>query len=791
MTSPTRLHTAIYFFLMIILFSNPVVARVVPENIDSKLNYQGNEVALGSPLVVLDNVIYAPVNDLAAAFRFKAVPLAISSATKITRESDNASITLQPYSKTIRFNEEMIQWSSHPLLVKGVLYAPIKEFCESFGYGFQSSDGQLTITDTIKESTAPVITAKARPVAETSITVDRAVSRDEVVVVEHAPEKPREMIKPVVVPPVIPEVAHGMILATTGRYAAVSVNSCWLPDLTAYQGLVTFDVRGRILTHIGEDVRQGVLYVPAQRVLGPFDYAVHYATPARHISITRTNGSHLESLEIDEGALHGTYNGRPITLERPLVLEKGRIYMPLIEILKILRIGCRWGDLRSRIIYIEPLIDEIYVRWENGRSSIVIAGSEPIEVKNSLELVDPYRIVMDIPHSIVNLPVNTLPLTGTDVQKIRIAQFKDDVTRIVLELDRPRTYGLGADSSGKEILVDFVTWINRIYTIEEKDKITICVESTGPVSFNYKILQDPDRLVINIPNSSLRTGNYLAVGKKGIERVRASQFSWSPLMTRVVVDLTTSRPCTVKQELNKLLVRFPTNGSYVQPAASPPVMGDDAVTMVSPPQGGVAGAVLPAAVKVTSSIVVPRTQYVSTGLRGKKIVIDPGHGGTDPGAISRSGSKEKEINLAIAKALQKLLLADGALPLLVIEDDSFMGMEDRARFAERNKADAVISIHLNSFIKPSIRGMESYWYKDNDLKLTKAVHEEILRTCNLPDKGVKQSQMYILNHTTMPGVLIEPIYLSNPEDEALIRSEQFRYNIALGIRNGLRRYFTK
>ncbi len=748
--------------------------------------FNNSELAIAHPPVMLGETVYVPLQDLAAALRMNVVPQAVTSALRV-HTSEGTSLIVQQYSKKVLINDEVSEWTDHPVLYKGIMYVPAREFCAVFGYRAEMRAEQVVIS-----GAAPVPESEpaAPQVKAPSLAVD-----DAVVVMQAPAAVPAHTPAPLPVAPQVrpvPDTAPERTVVhtyTTGRYVTVTANSCWLPDLTSVTGPLCFNVRGRVFRAVGEDVRQGVLYVPAQQLLGPFDYVVRYTLPGRHISITRTAPGRNERLDIDEGALQGTFNGIPVTFSRPFVMEEGHIRMPLVEVLRVLRIGCRWGSLEDKTVYVEPLIDEVYLQEEGGIAKVIITGSEPIEVKKAVELKDPFRIVLDIPHSVLNVPRSGFKVPGASVRAVRVSQFTDDTTRVVIELASPRTYGLGADVTGREIVVDFVPWLTKVGVFADTAGAGVRLHATSPLEVQQKVLTDPDRVVLTIPGCVLKTNGFVSSNVPGILRVRASQFSWQPLMTRVVVDLDGPHTYALEHGAQGLVIRFSSTAA-VLPGRTLPSAGTVPAVPVVPlvtPEAPEVQATVPAAAHVP-------TRALSVGprsLKGKRIIIDPGHGGSDPGAISRSGVNEKDLTLQISKILYKLLLDDGALPFLVIEDDTFMGMEDRARFAERNNADAVISLHLNSFIKPTVRGVETYWYKDNDLLLAQAVHAALLAELRLPDKGIKQSQMYILNHTTMPGALIEPCYLSNPEDEALIRTEQFRYNIAVGIRNGLQDYFSK
>ena len=215
------------------------------------------------------------------------------------------------------------------------------------------------------------------------------------------------------------------------------------------------------------------------------------------------------------------------------------------------------------------------------------------------------------------------------------------------------------------------------------------------------------------------------------------------------------------------------------------------------------------------------------------VVIDPGHGGRDPGAIGRKGTKEKDLTLKIAKNLRDLIRKRlGAKVLLTRSKDVFLNLERRAEFANNKKADLFISIHANSHTKKRIRGLELYHFgkasdpralevaarengmplddkapawqfiladKLNDEKIDQSMNfafttrealvKRLRRDYTVKDHGVKTAPFYVLRYTTMPSLLAEVAFLSNSTDENRLRSSSFRHRLAEGIFHGIQTYF--
>ncbi|MBN2058266.1 MAG: N-acetylmuramoyl-L-alanine amidase [Candidatus Saganbacteria bacterium] len=176
-------------------------------------------------------------------------------------------------------------------------------------------------------------------------------------------------------------------------------------------------------------------------------------------------------------------------------------------------------------------------------------------------------------------------------------------------------------------------------------------------------------------------------------------------------------------------------------------------------------------------------------LEGRTIVIDPGHGGRDPGAISKHGIPEKNINLAVARKVAYLLKSAGATVYLTRKNDRTNNLRDIVAFADRIKSDIFISIHFNYSDIESINGTETYYYKKNSRNLALILHKSLINGIKRKDRGLRRAKYYAISHTDMPAVLLEPLYLSNWQESKLASSDNFQAEIARDIAAGVKNYF--
>jgi len=207
----------------------------------------------------------------------------------------------------------------------------------------------------------------------------------------------------------------------------------------------------------------------------------------------------------------------------------------------------------------------------------------------------------------------------------------------------------------------------------------------------------------------------------------------------------------------------------------------------------------------------------------KRVVIDPGHGGKDPGAIGNSGVKEKDINLDIARRLKELLEDKGIKAIMTRDRDTFVSLKKRIDITNRSSADFFISIHANANRSKRLSGFEIYYFTEeagdvrraqlaakrnssefNDksmdqsskdlkvilwdmiytenqaesIRLAKNVSLVSSKELSTDNRGLKLANFYVLKNSQIPSILIEVGYLSNPQEEKKIRDADYRQNIA-------------
>jgi N-acetylmuramoyl-L-alanine amidase len=220
------------------------------------------------------------------------------------------------------------------------------------------------------------------------------------------------------------------------------------------------------------------------------------------------------------------------------------------------------------------------------------------------------------------------------------------------------------------------------------------------------------------------------------------------------------------------------------------------------------------------------------GLRAGRIVIDAGHGGHDPGTIGRGGLEEKDLVLDVSLRLDKMLREElGTDVIMTRSTDVFVRLEDRTAIANTRGADLFLSIHANSSRSPSARGIETYILNfatdphaeevaarensisaatlkdlqglvkaialnskiDESRDFASSIHESMIASVkaghgDIQDRGVRTAPFYVLIGANMPSVLAEISFVSNPDDERLLRTPEYREKIARSLFEGVKSY---
>src|SRR5262245_48170199 len=402
--------------------------------------------------------------------------------------------------------------------------------------------------------------------------------------------------------------------------------------------------------------------------------------------------------------------------------------------------------------------------WESPNSVRIIVDVAGDVTFNQGDAKNPARIFVDISPARLNsiLIGKQWPVKSNLLQQIRVGQYANSTVRIVLDVGN----------------------VSRV------------------TSFT---LRDPDRLVIDVLGKEIMAQPAPAQAPLHVGPITAAPAAESPKS----VD---PPPPARATEVSSLSVPTPSN---VQPPTSvntPRKSADDGKPIT------------PA--KATNS--GTRSLVRSLGLKLSRVVIDAGHGGHDTGTVGQRGYTEKELVLDVAQRLKQLIETElGAEVVMTRTDDNFVPLEERTVIANQQQADLFISIHANSSRVRSVRGVETYFLNFTSSREAletasrenaasdRSIHElqDLVKKIMLQDKvdesrelaqhidralaarkgsgmdrGVKQAPFVVLIGANMPSVLAEICFISNPQDEKLVKAPENRQAIAESLFEGVRSY---
>ncbi len=176
-------------------------------------------------------------------------------------------------------------------------------------------------------------------------------------------------------------------------------------------------------------------------------------------------------------------------------------------------------------------------------------------------------------------------------------------------------------------------------------------------------------------------------------------------------------------------------------------------------------------------------------------MIDPGHGGPDPGAIGIGGLREAEVVLDVSKRVKKLLTGKGVYVRMTRNNEVDLDLPPRVSIANRTDADIFVSIHANASRgkRRDINGLETFYFRGwRGRLLAKKIQKQILRVSpGSPDRGVKQGRFYVIKNTRMPAVLVEIGFLTGRLDARRLEKSAHRKRIAFAIAKGILEYLSK
>jgi N-acetylmuramoyl-L-alanine amidase len=443
-------------------------------------------------------------------------------------------------------------------------------------------------------------------------------------------------------------------------------------------------------------------------------------------------------------------------------------------------------------------------RFDSNQNRLVFITDTGVQPK-ALLMTNPTRVVIDLPGIELKRPTVNQQVRGT-IREVRVGQVDDNTTRIVIELapgytldpkevkfrglsprewtvQLPRPQRIGPSPNPPENTPPRNESSQRPPLLNAPNRPT---PNTGKLATieTIELANNQTQLLIRADQPVRATSTWDSVAKayritipsaRLAERVKGPQLRQQD--SRTVVILVQPGSDIQIGELNQLnedllALQLKQSKPATPPISSIPVPLPERNTPSPPPVIANPSRPLPR---------VPKGRIV--------VVVDPGHGGKDPGAIGIGGLREKDVILPIAQQVASLLEQQGIQAIMTRTSDYFVELAPRVTMAERANADLFVSIHANAVgpNRPDVSGIETYYYS-NGQRLAQTIHNSILQSLDVKNRGVRRARFYVLRKSSMPSVLVEVGFVTGREDAAKLSNPTYRSQMAQAIARGILQY---
>jgi len=403
-------------------------------------------------------------------------------------------------------------------------------------------------------------------------------------------------------------------------------------------------------------------------------------------------------------------------------------------------------------------LDAIYPKQDG----ILLSGFGAIGIEKPLYLTEPSRVVFDIPNAVANPKIRNKEIKLNDKETLKIGQFLANKVRIVITTEEKEKYFPVFSSDGQSILISDTKNVDLTSLFSKTtDIVTYYSKQVNPTTSEY-IFAFNTAVVTGIQrdDSKIEITFYNALRYNDVDfknSLKSGVFANMKMELLPKVGLKLTLPLKKETAINCDL-------------------GADAKAFKITLKGE------------KTTYILPKRQISISGEH--KVMIDPGHGGADYGAI-RAGINEKDITLDISKRVESILREKGVTVLMTRVKDDTVSLKDRTFICCENNPDIFVSIHVNSSTKPEITGIETHYYQPQSVGLAQTIHSSMMSLIKSPDRGLFKSRFYVINHTEVPAILVEIGFLSNDAERAQLVSEQRKQATAQAIAEGILKYLNQ
>lgn len=565
----------------------------------------------------------------------------------------------------------------------------------------------------------------------------------------------------------------------------------WTSPVQANSAAIQLIIEGQTLQpDVPPQLVQGRTMVPIRIIAEEMGAEVGWDNQQRKVTIQ----SNSIDLTMHVGQKKAKVNGKEVAMDVPPVIDKGRTLVPLRFVGESLGTTVGWEqDTRSVIV------NQAYSLEANGtvtKQSVIKLGDEfyfPLKDISSYVGAVFQTAKMD---QVDRLIYGDLNISVADQGRKQLKLRKLDTGWMIPQSVVEDQFEANVEQRGSLIVIEKVS---KLQSVREEDG-KIIIQTSSRLPLEHFLMEGPHRLVIDLPNTvigeEMREAGLFNGGMGVIRKERAVA------VLSEVTDLGQSElPLEEPLETpSGTLSETPTNESLVEPI-------DQEEAIPEPEQ-------LIREIRFSQFSIEPQTVRIVVELEQKVkyelnplsegwevtletmprkegflILLDPGHGGKDPGAKGVSGNSEKDFTLAVSKLLKEELKQYKGLQVVETRsDDTYPTLQDRVLLANDVQADLFLSIHANAF-KPETRGTETYYYSSQSEQLAKTIHRYLLEATGFPDRGTKKAGYYVIKNTNMPSALIEIGFLTNAAENNQMLNPEFQKRVAQALGKAINEYY--
>ncbi len=437
-------------------------------------------------------------------------------------------------------------------------------------------------------------------------------------------------------------------------------------------------------------------------------------------------------------------------------------------------------------------LEKVVVKGGN----LLLSGIGVVNVQKPFILSEPTRIVFDLPNTIVLQEIRDKEIRISETETAKIGQFSPSVARIVIKTTTPDFYRPVYSTNLQTLLIANKNKMLSLDFANENSELSYFQEQTVNAAIDTINLMFSKPIVYSIQ----REDNYLNVIFYNLYKFDVNKFNsvalnnktgyiakqLNPNVYKFSFPVKSNQTVDCYETLNTSQLRLVFTKPVVVPRPTIPTMPKE---QVKKPESLTDLIVVPQPKKEKKPKRQPKVEnLVSSKIKNKRIIIDPGHGGNDTGAI-KNRVYEKDLTLEISQRVRDILKSRGLKKVLLTRDtDKTLSLADRVEFANSRNADIYVSIHINASVKTEINGIETHYYTQNGYNVAKIMHKELMQNVDAEDRGLFKSKFYVINHTEAPAVLLELGFISNDQERNALTSTKRQEDSANAIAEGIINY---